>query len=64
MGGDVTTRVRLFALLARLDLAGAGSLCAADCVYGDVPYPQATVTGPAAIAAKLEHSRPSRDGNP
>src|SRR5262245_50626716 len=43
----------LFADLERLDFAAVAARCAADCVYEDVPYPEATVTGPEAIRAKL-----------
>jgi limonene-1,2-epoxide hydrolase len=44
----------LFADLERLDFAAVAARCADDCVYEDVPYPDATVTGPEAIAAKLK----------
>ena len=43
----------LFADLERLDFAAVAARCAPDCVYEDVPYPEATVTGPDAIRAKL-----------
>ena len=45
---------RLFADLERLDLAAVAAHCTDDCVYEDVPFPEATVTGPEAIRAKLE----------
>jgi len=44
----------LFADLERLDFAAVAAHCAEDCVYDDMPYPAATVTGPEAIRAKLE----------
>lgn len=44
----------LFADLERLDFDAVAARCAADCVYEDVPYADATVTGPEAIKAKLE----------
>jgi limonene-1,2-epoxide hydrolase len=34
-------------------LDAVAARCAADCVYDDVPYPAASVTGPEAIRAKL-----------
>lgn len=43
----------LFADLERLDVDAVAARCAADCVYEDVPYADATVTGPEAIRAKL-----------
>jgi limonene-1,2-epoxide hydrolase len=43
----------LFADLERLDFAAVAARCAPDCVYEDVPYADATVTGPEAIRAKL-----------
>ncbi|MFQ5665384.1 MAG: nuclear transport factor 2 family protein [Candidatus Binatia bacterium] len=45
---------QLFTDLDRLDLGGVASHCTDDCVYEDVPFPEATVTGPDAIRAKLE----------
>jgi limonene-1,2-epoxide hydrolase len=45
---------RLFIDLDRLDFAAVAGHCADDCVYEDVPFVEATVTGPAAIRAKLE----------
>jgi limonene-1,2-epoxide hydrolase len=45
---------RLFADLERLDFAAVAGHCADDCVYEDVPFEAATVTGPEAIRAKLE----------
>lgn len=45
---------RLFEDLDRLDLAAVAGHCADDCVYEDVPFVEATVTGPEAIRAKLE----------
>jgi limonene-1,2-epoxide hydrolase len=44
---------QLFADLDRLDFAAVAACCADDCVYDDVPYPEATVVGPEAIGAKL-----------
>jgi limonene-1,2-epoxide hydrolase len=44
---------RLFADLERLDFAAVAGHCAGDCVYEDVPFDAATVTGPEAIRAKL-----------
>lgn len=43
----------LFADLERLDFDAVAARCAPDCVYEDVPYQDATVTGPEAIRAKL-----------
>jgi limonene-1,2-epoxide hydrolase len=43
----------LFADLERLDFAAVGARCAPDCIYEDVPYADATVTGRDAIQAKL-----------
>jgi limonene-1,2-epoxide hydrolase len=43
----------LFADLERLDFDAVAARCAPDCVYEDVPYADATVTGPDAIRAKL-----------
>jgi limonene-1,2-epoxide hydrolase len=43
----------LFADLERLDFDAVAARCAPDCVYEDVPYADATVTGPDAIKAKL-----------
>jgi limonene-1,2-epoxide hydrolase len=45
---------QLFVDLDRLDFAAVAAHCSADCVYDDVPYDAATVTGPDAIRAKLE----------
>src|SRR6185295_666675 len=45
---------QLFVDLDRLDFAAVAGHCAEDCVYEDVPYDAATVTGPEAIRAKLE----------
>jgi len=45
---------QFFKSLERLDLGAVAELCADDCIYEDVPYPEATVVGPAAIRAKLE----------
>ena len=45
---------QLFADLDRLDFAAVSSHCAEDCVYEDVPFAAATVTGPEAVRAKLE----------
>jgi limonene-1,2-epoxide hydrolase len=45
---------QLFADLERLDFAAVAARCADDCVYEDVPYAEATVSGPDAIRAKLE----------
>jgi limonene-1,2-epoxide hydrolase len=54
MGRHADTLRRLFSDLDRLDFAAVAAHCADDCVYEDVPYAEATVTGPAAIQAKLE----------
>ena len=43
----------LFDDLERLDFDAVAARCASDCVYEDVPYADATVTGPDAIKAKL-----------
>lgn len=43
----------LFADLERLDFDAVAARCAPECVYEDVPYADATVTGPDAIRAKL-----------
>jgi limonene-1,2-epoxide hydrolase len=53
MGSNTPTLRRLFAHLERLDFAAVAALCAPECVYEDIPYPQATVTGPEAIETKL-----------
>jgi hypothetical protein len=45
---------QFFKALERLDLGAVAGFCSAHCVYEDVPYPEATVVGPAAIRAKLE----------
>src|SRR5512140_731056 len=45
---------QLFVDLEHLDFAAVASHCADDCVYDDIPYAAATVTGPEAIRAKLE----------
>jgi len=44
---------QLFIDLDRLDFAAVAGHCANDCVYDDVPYPEATAIGPDAIRAKL-----------
>jgi len=44
---------QLFRDLDRLDFDAVAEHCAEDCVYDDVPYAAASVTGPAAIRAKL-----------
>jgi limonene-1,2-epoxide hydrolase len=44
----------LFLDLDRLDFNTVAGHCTDDCVYEDVPYPEATVTGPEAIRAKLQ----------
>jgi len=54
LGRNAELLGRLFKALERLDLASVAELCANDCVYEDVPFPEATVVGPAAIRAKLE----------
>jgi limonene-1,2-epoxide hydrolase len=54
LGRNAELLDQLFAALERLDLAAVAELCADDCIYEDVPYPEATVVGPAAIRAKLE----------
>jgi limonene-1,2-epoxide hydrolase len=43
----------LFSDLERLDFDAVAARCAPDCIYEDVPYADATVTGPEAIRAKL-----------
>lgn len=45
---------QLFIDLDRLDFDAVASHCNAECVYDDIPFAAATVTGPAAIRAKLE----------
>ena len=45
---------QLFVDLDRLDFEAVASHCTDDCVYDDIPFAAATVTGPAAIRAKLE----------
>ena len=45
---------QLFIDLDRLDFDAVASHCSDDCVYDDIPFAEATVTGPAAIRAKLE----------
>ncbi len=54
MGRHADTLHRLFTDLDRLDFAAVAGHCAEDCVYEDVPFAAATVTGPEAIRAKLE----------
>ena len=54
MARHAETLRRLFADLDRLDFDAVAGHCAEDCVYEDVPFAAATVTGPAAIRAKLE----------
>jgi limonene-1,2-epoxide hydrolase len=54
MGRHADTLNRLFTDLDRLDFAAVAGHCAEDCVYEDVPFAAATVTGPEAIRAKLE----------
>jgi limonene-1,2-epoxide hydrolase len=50
-----TDRLRqLFVDLDRLDFDAVAGHCTDDCVYEDVPFVEATVTGPPAIRAKLE----------
>ena len=50
-----TNRLRqLFVDLDRLDFDAVAGHCTDDCVYEDVPFVEATVTGPPAIRAKLE----------
>ena len=52
---DNENRLRqLFVDLERLDFAAVAAHCTDDCVYEDVPYEAATVTGPEAIRAKLQ----------
>jgi len=53
-----------FSDLERLDLDAVASHCAADCVYEDVPFAEATVTGPEAIRAKLEMGLAALKGLP
>ena len=43
----------LFADLDRLDFGAVAARCAADCIYEDVPFAEATAVGPEAIRAKL-----------
>lgn len=45
---------QLFVDLDRLDFDAVAGHCTDDCVYEDVPFVEATVTGPPAIRAKLE----------
>ena len=45
---------RFFDDLGRLDFAAVAAHCTDDCVYEDVPFAEATVTGPDAIRAKLD----------
>ena len=45
---------QLFVDLDRLDFDAVAGHCTNDCVYEDVPFVEATVTGPPAIRAKLE----------
>ena len=44
----------LFEDLEKLDFAAVAGHCTDDCVYEDVPFDAATVTGPEAIRAKLD----------
>lgn len=44
---------QLFEDLNRLDFDAVAAHCTDDCSYEDVPYAEATVTGPEAIKAKL-----------
>jgi limonene-1,2-epoxide hydrolase len=53
MGTNADRLRALFDDLGRLDFDAVAAHCAADCVYEDVPYVEATVTGPEAIKAKL-----------
>ncbi len=53
MPGHAERLRSLFADLERLDFDAVAARCAPDCVYDDVPYPDAIVTGPEAIRAKL-----------
>jgi limonene-1,2-epoxide hydrolase len=51
---DNAARLRqLFVDLERLDFDAVARRCTDDCLYEDVPFEAATVTGPAAIRAKL-----------
>jgi limonene-1,2-epoxide hydrolase len=54
MSGNEGRLRQLFVDLERLDFAAVAAHCSDDCVYEDVPYGAATVTGPGAIRAKLE----------
>jgi limonene-1,2-epoxide hydrolase len=54
LGFHADLLAELFKALERLDFGGVAELCSDDCVYEDVPYPEATVVGPTAIRAKLE----------
>ncbi len=50
-----TNRLRqLFVDLDRLDFDAVAGHCTDNCLYEDVPFVEATVTGPAAIRAKLQ----------
>lgn len=53
MPGHAARLTALFADLERLDFDAVAARCAPDCVYDDMPYPAASVTGPEAIRAKL-----------
>lgn len=53
MSGHAERLGALFADLERLDFDAVAARCAPDCVYEDVPYRDATVTGPEAIRARL-----------
>jgi limonene-1,2-epoxide hydrolase len=53
MSRNADTLRGLFSDLDRLDFEAVSRRCADDCVYEDVPYPEATVVGPEAIRAKL-----------
>ena len=44
---------QLFVDLDHLDFAAVAAHCAADCVYEDVPFAEATAVGPDAIRGKL-----------
>jgi limonene-1,2-epoxide hydrolase len=54
MSRNADTLRALFADLDRLDFTAVAGHCADDCVYDDMPFADATVTGPEAIRAKLE----------
>lgn len=54
MSGNSNRLRQLFVDLDRLDFAAVAGHFTEDCVYEDVPYPEATAVGPEAVRAKLE----------